>query len=218
MPRAFTSWLRARPVAVRKVLGPRGREEGDAGQRDPLWSRRKTKVYFDNQDLDVYLSFILARAAARGASLGESIVAASQVRSRDPDSWAQAWSRVAIAVERHAGSLAELDPVGARDAYLRATRPPCGDLRAGCGERPFDGRTGSRPATSSGRATPWPLLRRSCSSSEGRRWPRTRGCGSVRPPPDAGGTRSSPNRPAPSGFAPPIRRTRASPGRRSSRS
>ncbi len=121
MLHTITDWLRARSVAVRKVLGPTSSEEGDAGQRDPLWSRRKTKVYFDNQDLDVYLSFTLARAAARGASLGESIVAASQVRPRDPGSWARAWSGVAVNAERHADSLADLDPVGARDAYLRAT-------------------------------------------------------------------------------------------------
>jgi hypothetical protein len=89
--------------------------------REPLWERRKTKVFFDNQDLDVYLSFILGRAAARGASLGESIVAASRVDGRDPGSWADAWTKVAVAAEEHARSLEERDPVGARDAFLRAT-------------------------------------------------------------------------------------------------
>src|SRR5918998_5483745 len=79
------------------------RGEGGAPDDDePLWERRKTKVYFDNQDLDVYLSFILGRAAARGASLGESIVAASRVDARDPGSWAWAWTRVATAAQQHA--------------------------------------------------------------------------------------------------------------------
>jgi len=99
-------------------------ERGDGRLPDEhgdLWARRKTKVYFDNQDLDVYLSFILGRAAARGASLGESIVAASQVDGRDPASWARAWSRVATAAEKHADSVADRDPVGARDAYLRSS-------------------------------------------------------------------------------------------------
>jgi hypothetical protein len=67
MLRTFTDRLRTRPVAVRNALGPTGREDGDASQRDPLWSRRQTKVYLDSQDLDVHLSFALARAAARGA-------------------------------------------------------------------------------------------------------------------------------------------------------
>ena len=58
------------------------------GDEERLWSRRKTKIFFDNQDLDVYLAFTLARAAARGASLGESIGAASRVRPQDPASWA----------------------------------------------------------------------------------------------------------------------------------
>ncbi len=76
MLRTFTDRLRTRPVAVRKALGPTGREDGDGSQRDPLWSGRRTKVSFDNPDLDVSLFFTLARATARGASLGESIVAA----------------------------------------------------------------------------------------------------------------------------------------------
>src|SRR3712207_9590376 len=76
---------------------------------EPLWERRKTRVYFDDQDLDVYLSFILGRAAARGASLGESMVAASQVDGRDPTSWARAWSRVATAAQQHADALVERD-------------------------------------------------------------------------------------------------------------
>ena len=121
MLRTWVGWIRARSADIQPARGMRRGRADDAGPRDSLWSRRKTKVYFDNQDLDVYLSFILARAGARGASLGESIVAASQVRPRDPGSWARAWSGVATRVEQHAESLADLDPVGARDAYLRAT-------------------------------------------------------------------------------------------------
>ena len=48
------------------------------------------------------------------------MVAASQVDGRDPTSWARAWSRVATAAQQHADALVERDPVGARDAYLRA--------------------------------------------------------------------------------------------------
>lgn len=97
------------------------REDAPGSGDEPLWERRKTRVYFDNQDLDVYLSFILGRAGARGASLGESIVAASQVDERNPASWARAWTGIATAAQQHADSLVGRDPVGARDAYLRAT-------------------------------------------------------------------------------------------------
>ncbi len=107
-------------VAHLSALVKRRPAQGD-GDHEPMWERRKTKVFFDNQDLDVYLSFILGRAAARGASLGESIVAASQVDGRDPASWARAWTRIATAAQRHADSLSARDVVGARDAYLRAT-------------------------------------------------------------------------------------------------
>jgi acetyl esterase/lipase len=120
MPSRVTSWIRARAAALPGLKGLTG-GQADAGKPEDLWSRRKTKVYFENQDLDVYLSFILARAASRGASLGESIVAASKVAPRDPDSWARSWTSMATAVEQHANSLVPLDPVGARDAYLRAT-------------------------------------------------------------------------------------------------
>jgi hypothetical protein len=103
-----------KPLVKRRAVRP-------DDDREPMWERRKTKVFFDNQDLDVYLSFILGRAASRGASLGESIVAASQVDGRDPASWARAWTTIATAAQQHADSLADLDPVGARDAYLRAS-------------------------------------------------------------------------------------------------
>ncbi|MGK5114418.1 MULTISPECIES: alpha/beta hydrolase [unclassified Geodermatophilus] len=114
----LTAWVRSGSA---HLFRPNRRPERDRDGEKSLWSRRKTKVYFDNQDLDVYLSFILGRAAARGASLGESVVAASGVSTRDPASWARAWTVVATAARRHADGLADVDPVGARDAYLRAT-------------------------------------------------------------------------------------------------
>src|SRR3712207_6465422 len=111
-------WTRTGGARLSALVTRGGRRSPD--DREPLWARRKTRVYFDDQDLDVYLSFILGRAAARGASLGESMVAASQVDSRDAGSWGRAWTRVATAAQEHADSLVERDPVGARDAYLRA--------------------------------------------------------------------------------------------------
>ncbi|MGY1617416.1 alpha/beta hydrolase family protein [Geodermatophilus sp. SYSU D00691] len=120
MLEALERWVRARVAGLPGLRSLVPGDGPDGKGRESLWSRRKTKVFFDDQDLDVYLSFVLGRAASRGASLGECIVAASQVRPRDPASWARAWAAVATAAQQHAESLAELDPVGAGDAYLRA--------------------------------------------------------------------------------------------------
>ncbi len=119
MLKEIRAWGRARAGGILRRRPGSGASTGAAGD-ERLWARRKTKVFFDNQDLDVYLAFTLARAASRGASLGESIVAASRVAPRDPRTWARAWTDVAVNAERHAERLVGVDPVGAQDGFLRA--------------------------------------------------------------------------------------------------
>src|SRR3712207_4435138 len=83
--------------------------------------RSQVKVYFDHQDMDFYLSWILGREIYRGSSAAECFEAAAQIVNGDAASWQRAWRSLAERVERQAqAALKGGDSAAARDAFLRA--------------------------------------------------------------------------------------------------
>jgi pimeloyl-ACP methyl ester carboxylesterase len=84
--------------------------------------RHKNKIYFKNQDLDLYLqAFPLNFQTYGGASAGETFYAASRINEKDPESWIYEWSALAARVEAEgAKALERVHKVSAREAYLRA--------------------------------------------------------------------------------------------------
>lgn len=50
-------------------------------------SRAGQKLYFDNEDLDYYLAWMLSSSSSKGAEFGELFYAASQVKDGDLSSW-----------------------------------------------------------------------------------------------------------------------------------
>jgi alpha-beta hydrolase superfamily lysophospholipase len=84
--------------------------------------RHKNKVYFKDQDLDLYLqAFPLNFQTYGGAAAGEAFYAASQVNEKDLESWVHEWSALAAHVEAEgASALQKGHRVSTRDAYLRA--------------------------------------------------------------------------------------------------
>lgn len=90
---------------------------------EKLHQQNKRKVYFNNKQMDFYLSWFLGYAAhgGGGAQYGECMRVASQIEDGDPHSWVAEWRHMAQRVE--ALALAALDDghlVSAREAYLRA--------------------------------------------------------------------------------------------------
>ena len=75
--------------------------------------RHKNKIYFKDQDLDLYLqAFPLNFQTYGGAAAGEAFYAASRVNERDLESWVHEWSALGARVEAE-GALA------VEDALLR---------------------------------------------------------------------------------------------------
>src|SRR6266498_1970227 len=90
-----------------------------AAQRAP--SSCDHKIYFDNKEMDFYLSWFLGYTTHGGAQYGECMQAASLIEDGDPQSWVAAWRQMAKHVE--ALAMSTLDDghlVSAREAYLRA--------------------------------------------------------------------------------------------------
>ena len=86
-----------------------------------LEQKSDRKVYFDNKEMDFYLSWLLGYTTHGGAQYGECMQAASEIEDGDPQSWVAAWRRMAQRVE--ALAMATLDDghlVSAREEYLRA--------------------------------------------------------------------------------------------------
>jgi pimeloyl-ACP methyl ester carboxylesterase len=84
--------------------------------------RHKNKIYFKDQELDLYLqAFPLNFQTYGGAAPGEAFHAASRVNERDLESWVHEWSALGARVEAEgATALEKAHKVSARDAYLRA--------------------------------------------------------------------------------------------------
>jgi alpha-beta hydrolase superfamily lysophospholipase len=84
--------------------------------------RHKNKIYFKDQDLDLYLqAFPLNFQAYGGAAAGEAFYVASRINEKDLESWVHEWSALAARVEAEgAAALEKVHKVSAREAYLRA--------------------------------------------------------------------------------------------------
>ncbi len=90
-------------------------------KKEKLWQRSKQRIFFDNEDMDFYLSWALALQHDHGSTHGECFYAASQIRDGDLASWTKAWRELAQRVETHAHASADKGHrVSAREAYLRA--------------------------------------------------------------------------------------------------
>jgi alpha-beta hydrolase superfamily lysophospholipase len=90
--------------------------------KEQTGQRHKNKVYFKDQDLDLYLqAFPLNFQTYGGATSGETFYAASQIVEKDPESWIGAWTSLAARLETEGTTALEKGHrVSARDAFLRA--------------------------------------------------------------------------------------------------
>ena len=61
---------------------------------EKIMQRRAVKVYFDDEDMDFNLMWVLGNSGADGAELGECMRAASQIK--DPESWVAEWTKAAV--------------------------------------------------------------------------------------------------------------------------
>ena len=88
--------------------------------KEKTGQRHKNKVYFKDQDLDLYLqAFPLNFQTYGGASAGEAFYAASRVDEKDLESWVYEWGALAARVEEEgAAALEKGRLVSAREAYL----------------------------------------------------------------------------------------------------
>jgi pimeloyl-ACP methyl ester carboxylesterase len=84
--------------------------------------RHKNKIYFKDQDLDLYLqAFPLNHQSYGGATAGEAFYAASRVNEKDLESWIHEWSSLDARVEAEGATALEKGHlVSARGSYLRA--------------------------------------------------------------------------------------------------
>jgi pimeloyl-ACP methyl ester carboxylesterase len=89
---------------------------------DKTGQRHKNKIYFKDQDLDLYLqAFPLNFQTYGGAAAGEAFYAASRIDEKDLESWVYEWGALAARVEAEGTTaLQKGHRVSARDAYLRA--------------------------------------------------------------------------------------------------
>lgn len=90
--------------------------------KEKTGQRHKNKIYFKDQDLDLYLqAFPLNHLSYGGAAVGEIFYAASRIDAKDPESWVEEWSSLATRLEREATTAFEKGhAVSAGEAYLRA--------------------------------------------------------------------------------------------------
>ncbi len=84
--------------------------------------RHKNKIYFKDQDLDLYLqAFPLNFQTYGGAAAGEAFYAASRVNEKNLESWVHEWGALAARLEAEgATALRKGHRVSAREAYLRS--------------------------------------------------------------------------------------------------
>jgi pimeloyl-ACP methyl ester carboxylesterase len=105
------------PFAAHRFVLPR-----DKMSKERTGQRHKNKIYFKDQDLDLYLqAFPLNFQTYGGAATGEAFYAASRVNEKDLESWVHEWCALAARVEAEgAKALERGHEVSAREAYLRA--------------------------------------------------------------------------------------------------
>ena len=89
--------------------------------QEKIMKRRGIKVYFDNEDMDFNLMWVLGSSTAGGAELGECMRAASQIKDGDPESWVTAWTNAGQRLEAQAQAAEQAHRLAsARETYLRA--------------------------------------------------------------------------------------------------
>jgi len=67
--------------------------------------RHKNKIYFKDQELDLYLqAFPLNFQTYGGAATGEAFYAASRVNEKDLESWIHEWSALGARLEEQAAT------------------------------------------------------------------------------------------------------------------
>jgi len=90
-------------------------------EQERIMQRRAVKLYFDNEDMDFNLMWVLGQASAGGAELGECMHVVSQIKEKDPETWVVAWAKAGQRLEAQAQAAEQLHHlVSAREAYLRA--------------------------------------------------------------------------------------------------
>jgi len=90
--------------------------------KEKTGQRHKNKIYFKDQDLDLYLqAFPLNFQTYGGAAAGEAFYAASRINENDLESWVYEWGALAARLEAEgAMALEKGHRVSARESYLRA--------------------------------------------------------------------------------------------------
>src|SRR5512138_3048874 len=86
---------------------------------EKIMQRRAIKVYFDDEDMDFNLMWVLGNSGAGGAELGECMRTASQIK--DPESWVAEWTKAGQRLEAQAQAAERAHHlVSAHEAYLRS--------------------------------------------------------------------------------------------------
>ncbi len=88
---------------------------------DQVQHQARHRPYFDDKNMDFYLTWFLGYANFGGAEYGECMQVVSRIEDGNPQSWATEWRRMAQHVE--AVAMSTLDNghlVTAREEYLRA--------------------------------------------------------------------------------------------------
>ncbi|MGB8212524.1 MAG: alpha/beta fold hydrolase [Anaerolineales bacterium] len=89
--------------------------------QEKIMKRRNAKVYFDNEDMDFNLMWVLGQASAGGAELGECIHVAARIKDGDTESWIAEWTEAGQRLEARAQAAEQAHHlVSARETYLRA--------------------------------------------------------------------------------------------------
>ncbi|MFQ5945061.1 MAG: alpha/beta hydrolase family protein [Anaerolineae bacterium] len=89
--------------------------------RTSIAQRSQVKVYFDHQDMDFYLSWIMGRELYDGSLEAECLDLATRIGDGDLESWQTEWRALAERVEEEAESaLSRGDSESARKGYLQA--------------------------------------------------------------------------------------------------
>lgn len=92
-----------------------------ANQESSFVQRSRSKIHFQHEDMDYYLSWIMGRHIYAGSDPEECLETASRIEDGDPDSWRAEWTRTAERVEAEADrAKARGERARARGGYLRA--------------------------------------------------------------------------------------------------
>jgi pimeloyl-ACP methyl ester carboxylesterase len=88
---------------------------------EKIMQRRVVKAFFDNEDMDFNLSWVMGSSSGGGAEVGECIYVASQIKDGDPECWIREWTKAGQRLEAHANAAEQAHHLAsAREAYLRA--------------------------------------------------------------------------------------------------